>query len=372
MLFTTRATIATITLRDDAYHVYPGDKIQDALNLAATNKTLKIVKVHAGDYQPDTKRQALIWFNKRHDGIHLIAEGSVTLTAANPQVSNPADIGYPAVVNHVVYFGDGVSSNTVLSGFRITGANAFLTRDRTRQMEPDIMVPKNWFFFSDGGAIKIFGRSYPQLKNLEIVENFTTPCAGGISVQHQGHTNSSALIANCVFLRNRAQATGCAIDLLAGSAASIVNCLFVGNISNTGDDPVAQQSGEKPFVNSGVITIFQHSAAEIRNCTFTGNRNAIDDMGGASSYFDNIFYKNDLEGPGNLNLSRYELAINSGAKEVSGCFFNGRVEDEKHVISAEKNTLNALPPKFTKDFVPETPEYKRAGYRPTARVTDPR
>jgi hypothetical protein len=208
--------------------------------------------------------------------------------------------------------------------------------------------------------------------NLEIADNFTSPCAGGISIQHEGATGNSVLIENCVLLRNRAQATGCAIDLLAGSAARIVNCLFVGNSSNNGDDPVAKQSGEKPFVNCGIITIFEHSFAEIRNCTFTGNRNAIDDMGGASVYANNIFYDNKLEGPGNIGLPRYDLDLKAGAKEVAGNFFNGALIDEKHAISPEKNILNAPAPRFNREFVPEAPEYKNAGYRPVAELSDPR
>src|SRR5438034_10579816 len=76
-----------ITLSKDGYHVFPGDNIQDALQQAAENKTNKVVKVHAGEYRPDSRRQALIWFNKKHDGIRFEAEGSVTLTAANRQLS---------------------------------------------------------------------------------------------------------------------------------------------------------------------------------------------------------------------------------------------------------------------------------------------
>src|SRR5262245_34495201 len=147
-----------ITLSKDGYHVYPGDNIQDALQQAAESKTNKVVKVHTGEYRPNSKRQALIWFNKRHDGIRLEAEGTVTLTAANPELATPSEPGFPAVVNHVVYFGDGISSNTVLKGFRITGANNFVTKKMTSQMEPDVTIPKNLFFFADGGAIKVFGR----------------------------------------------------------------------------------------------------------------------------------------------------------------------------------------------------------------------
>jgi len=223
---------AAISLFQDAYHVFPGDNIQDALQQAAKSRTNKVVKVHAGEYRPSDKRQALIWFNKMHDGIRLEAVGSVTLTAANPQLTVPSEPAYPAAVNHIVYFGDGISSNTVLKGFRIAGANGFVTRQRTTQMEPDITIPKNPFFFADGGGIKIFGRSYPAIQDVEVVDNYTSPCGAGISVQHQGFNQQSVLIENCVFRRNRTQVTGAAIDLLAGSAACVRNCLFVGNVSN--------------------------------------------------------------------------------------------------------------------------------------------
>ena len=354
-----------INYSQDGYHVFPGDNIQDALQQAAENKTNKVVKVHAGEYRPNSKRQALIWFNKTHDGIRLEAEGAVTLTAANSQLSAPSKTGFPAVVNHVVYFGDGISSNTVVKGFRLTGANGFLTREGTRQMEPDLSVPKNFFFFADGGAIKVFGRSSPTIRNVEIVDNFSNPCGAGISVQQQGFNQRLVLIENCVFLRNRAQSTGAAIDLLAGSSARIINCLFVGNVSNTGQDPVAKNSGERPFVNNGVLTIFWNSRAEVRNCTFTGNRNGVDDMGGQSSYSNCIFVDNRLD-TGLKGFARYELAVNAGAKEVSGCFINGTVHDTGHVVSAQKNVLDAPPPKFNKSFVPETAEYKHAGYRPVS------
>jgi hypothetical protein len=356
---------AAIALSNGVYHVFPGDQIQKALELAAKNPTNKTIKVHAGEYRPDSKRQAMIWFNKAHDGIRLEAEGTVTLTATNPELAAPSEPGYPAAVNHVIYFGDGVSSNTVLKGFRITGANNFVTKDGTKEIEPNGSIRRGWFFFSDGGAIKIFGHSYPTLQNLEIFDNFSSPCGAGISVQHQSFNQKPVLIENCVFLRNKAQATGAAIDLLAGSSAKIINCLFVGNISNMGDDPVAKASGERPFVNSGVLTIFPNSRAEVRNCTFTGNRNGIDDMGGQSSYLNCIFFDNKLEG-GLKVPARYDLAVNAGAKKTSGCLFNGTIHDVSHVIKPDENVMKAPTPKFDKNFVPESPEYKNAGYRPAA------
>lgn len=355
-------TASSIELQADGYHVYPGDNIQDALQLAAANKTNKVVKVHAGEYRPASKRQALIWFNRAHDGIRLEAVGQVTLTAANPQLSNPKAQSYPAVVNHVVYFGDGISSNTVLRGFRITGANNFVTDKLTRQMEPDATVPKNLFFFTDGGGIKVFGGSSPTIQNVEVVDNFSSPCGAGISIQQEGFKQQPVIIENCVLRGNRAQVTGAAIDLLAGSAARIVNCLLVGNASNLGTDVVAQRSGELAFTNSGVLTIFQNSRALVKNCTFTGNRNAVDDMGGASSYLDCLFCDNTLAS-GLPGTSRYELDLPVGAT-VKNCAVRGVVRDPHRCISAKDNLLQPPEPLFDKDFVPAASALKGIGYRP--------
>ena len=110
-----------------AYHVYPGGRIQDALEAAARDPVNKTVCVHAGTYRPGARGQAMIWFNARHDGITLEAVGDVMLTAANPELADARAPSSPAVVNHVVYFGDGISRKTVLRGFRITGANNFTT-----------------------------------------------------------------------------------------------------------------------------------------------------------------------------------------------------------------------------------------------------
>jgi hypothetical protein len=364
-----------IALLADGYHVHPGDNIQDALQQAAANPSNKVVKVHAGEYRPGARRQALVWFNRSHDGIRLVAEGDVTLTAANPQLAGaPAgtnETGFPAAVNHVVYFGDGITSNTVMQGFRITGANGFLTREGTQELEPNRTVPKNFFFYADGGAIKIFGRSAPTLRHLEIADNFTSPCAGGISVQQQGFNQDPVTLEHCVFVRNRCQSTGAALDLLAGSSARVLNCLFVGNASNQGPDPVAKASGEQPFVNNGVVTIFWKSRAEMRHCTFTGNRNGVDDMGGASTYSDCIFVDNTLN-TGLRGARRYELAVNAGAR-VTGCWINGTVHDVTHAVSPRENTLGGdpahpfPPPRFDERHVPQAPEYQHAGYRPVPR-----
>src|SRR5215472_14615769 len=132
----------------DGYHVFPGGDIQEGLNQASRNPTNKVVKVHAGIYRPRTNAQALVWFNRSHDGVVLESIGEVTLTAANPEISDPRSPSHPAVVNHVVYFGDGVSPKTVLRGFKITGANHFVTK-APPEIETNQEIARNLFFFAD-------------------------------------------------------------------------------------------------------------------------------------------------------------------------------------------------------------------------------
>ena len=156
------------------------------------------------------------------------------LTAANPAIADKRAPSYPAVVNHVVYFGDGVSRKTVLRGFKITGANNFTTGSGEKSPIESDDIRKTAFFYTDGGGIKIYARSYPTIENVEIYDNYSSPCGGGVSVEHLGQTQESVLFRGCIFRNNRTQTTGSALDLLHGSAATIENCLFVGNVVEHG------------------------------------------------------------------------------------------------------------------------------------------
>ena len=101
---------------------------------------------------------------------------------------------YPAVVNHVVYFGDGISRKTVLRGFKITGANNFTTGSGEQSPIESDDVRKTPFFYTDGGGIKIYARSYPTIEHVEVYGNYTSPCGGGVSVEHLGQMQDSAAV----------------------------------------------------------------------------------------------------------------------------------------------------------------------------------
>src|SRR6185312_8791145 len=197
------AHAVTLDAAAHAWRVQPGGSIQDALDAAAKDPVNKTVYVHAGTYRPPAHGQALIWFNERHDGITLEAVGDVTLTAGNPAIADKRAPSFPAVVNHVVYFGDGISTRTALRGFRITGANNYTTGAGQHSPIESDQVPKTPFFYLDGGGIKIYARAYPTIERVEVVNNYTSPCAGGVSVEHLGRPLDAAVFRDCIFRDNR-------------------------------------------------------------------------------------------------------------------------------------------------------------------------
>jgi hypothetical protein len=358
-------------LKAASYHVYPKDRIQDALEAAAKDPVKKTVYVHAGTYRPPARGQALIWFNARHDGITLEAVGDVILTAGNPEAADARAPSYPAVVNHVVYFGDGVSRKTVFRGFKITGARNFTTGSGEKSPIESDDLRKTSFFYTDGGGIKIYARAYPTIEDVEVYENYASPCGGGVSVEHLGQIQDSVLFRNCIFRNNFTQTTGAAVDLLHGSAATLEHCLFVGNVSNMGVDYVGLLGGAEylPEHGSGAMTVFEGSRATVSRSTFTGNWNGVDDNGTGSTYVDSIFWKNGLGGgisPG----SRYELDITDGSG-VRGSFIHGDINDLRGRINKNANTFDPPEPRFDAQFSPQAPQYAAVGYRPVkSRTTD--
>jgi hypothetical protein len=361
------ASPATAPGTDGVYHVYPGENIQTAIESASKAPINKTVRVHAGTYRPSSPGQALIWLNRAHDGITLEAEGDVILTAANESVADKSAKSYPAIVNHVLYFGDGVTERTTVRGFTVTGANNFVTRvEGPESIQPDGESPaleKDLFFYADGGGIKVFGRSYPVILNMTIAENYASPCGAGISIEHRGFNDRAVTIRNCVFRNNRCQITGSAVDVLPGSSAVISNCLFVGNVSNTGTNFVG--GAENPYNEehgSGALTVFPNALVKVERCTFTGNWNGTDDKGTGNAYIDCIYWMNTRTGgisPG----TRYELDILDG-QNVNGCFFQGAISDLRRTISASSNTLDAPDPDFDLSYRPRADAYANAGYRP--------
>ena len=346
-------------------HVHSGEDIQTVMNNAADLGCRKVV-IHEGTYRPHKQRQALIWFNKRHEGLHVYAEGDVVLRADNSEVASDSASGYPAIVNHVVYFGDGISNATVLQGVTITGANGFQTTEGTDIIQPDTglaqLVPDQ-FFFTDGGGIKIFGRSYPTIVDVVVDANDAQPCGGGVSVEHRGFRDDKVMFRNCVFSNNTCRITGAGVDVLPASAANFDNCLFVGNLSNNGIDDISGEGRKHNAEHgSGALTVFHDSRVNVFRCTFTGNRNGVDDKGRGNTYSKCLFWQNTAAGgvsPGN----RYEVDI-VHAVNVKGCWVGGAIDDLRGSIDPTTNNLNISDPQLNESQVPMAVGLDSIGYRP--------
>ena len=353
---------------DGKFHIRPNDDIQTILNAAAVSVAKEVI-IHEGDYHPREPGFAFVWFNAAHEGIQLIGQGQVVLHADNADIGRPEDAGFPAVVNHIMYFGDGITQATVVSGLRLTGANGFVAATEDPSIQPDPVHPrlqKAKFYYEDGGAIKVFGRSYPTLAQLDIADNYASPCAGGISIEHRGFNETPVIIRDCIFRDNRCRITGSGLDVLPGSRVRLENCLFFGNLSNLGTDNVSRPGMEHSRENgSGALTVFSDSIVHAENCTFAYNWNGVDDKSSRNTYQSCIFWMNTLAG-GISTGPRYELDILSGVN-VRNCFIHGQTNDLRGSLSSESNTLDAPDPKFDEQFRPLSSDYKNAGYRPTGR-----
>jgi predicted outer membrane repeat protein len=363
--------------------VYPGEDIQSALEAAAARPSQFIVRLHAGVYRPSRPGQALVYFNERHDGVVLEGVGEVILTAANPDLADRSSRSYPAIVNHVVYFGDMLSRDTILRNVKITGANEFVDgppgllhvktpedlnqSTKFRTFESPIESAKNLVktheFFCDGGGILVYGRSYPTIENVEIYGNHSSVCGGGVSVQHHIDVLACPVqFKNCVFRDNRAAVSGGAIDVFSrGSWVALENCLFVGNASDENLDFTKDHG-------YGALSVFPMCRVTARYCTFTGNRSAVDDRGNGSEYHNSIFWKNTQPG-GVVQKRRYEIDL-AEPGDVRNCFLHGAINDLRRTVPRDTNQFDPPDPDFDTEFNPRNPLYRDAGYRSTRGPAD--
>ena len=283
------------------------------------------------------------------------------LTAANPEIADSQAPSFPAVVNHVVYFGDGISTKTVLRGFRITGANNFTTgsgeqlANRIRRHAQDAVLLSRRRRHQDLCARPIRRSSASRW-------SATTPAHAAPA--YRSSTSASRrtprLFRNCIFRDNRTQITGAAFDLLHGSRATLENCLFVGNIANLGVDYVGLLTGGEyhPEHGSGAMTVFEGSRAEVSRCTFTGNWAGVDDNGTGSTYVEVDLLEEHAEG---RDLAGRALRDRHHRRR-------GRARDRSSTATsttcagrstASSNTFDPPDPRFDAQFVPQAPEYAR-------------
>lgn len=347
------------------FHVYPGDEIQAALDLAANTDDKKEVIVHEGSYHPVTPGFSFLSLTAKHDGIVLRADGNVTLSA-KPVTSTSQSLP-SAIVSHVIYCGEGISEKTIIEGFQVSDADGYVSKENAPneiRLGQGPAPTRGMFYFMDGGALKIFGNSHPTIKNVRFINNSTKLCGGAVSIEQQGFSDKPVQFENCIFKNNRCPGTGAAVDVLEGSSAVIQNCLFVNNVANYGMDEIAQSFGlvYNPEHGCGALTVFPNSKAEVTQSTFTGNWNGIDDHGRGSTYLRCILWMNN-QTDGSRPGDPYELDIIDG-EGVRNCFIGGEIEDLRKTIDPKTNELQAPSPDFDENHKPQNPLYSEVGYRP--------
>ncbi len=267
----------------------------------------------------------------------------------------------------MIYCGDGLTSNTIIRNLKVTGANGLATNIDVPNEDFDdrkTLLSRGLFYFMDGGAVKVFGKSSPVFDTVDFVENETELCGGAVSIEQQGQSDQAVTFRNCRFINNRCPGTGAAVDALQGSLVRLENCLFVNNIANYGMDEIVVKynlsyNGQH---GCGALTVFPTSKAIVERCTFTENWNGADDRGTDSRYENSIFANNNAS-DGSRPGHPYELDIQNAAG-VKGCLFFSKHADLQGTIPTDLNTLEAPDPDFDELYVPRHADYNNAGYRP--------
>jgi hypothetical protein len=191
---------------------------------------------------------------------------------------------------HVVY-NDNIDITAVLDGFTITGGNA----------NGDIVN-------SDiGGGMLNYGAS-PTLANCRFIRNRANYDGGGMT----NYDDSSPALNNCSFIENKAFFGGGMQN--TGSSPSLTNCSFSKNIA---------------IVDGGGMENYDLSSPDLTNCSFSEN-NAVYG-GGISNYISSTptlincsFFKNIAEEDGG-GMANYQTS----SPTLINCSFSQNIAEEE-------------------------------------------
>lgn len=215
----------------------PFRRIQDAIDLADTNDTVIVAEGH-------------YYENLSIDSDNII------LTSTGP--NNP-DIVANTIIDgndtgSVITFADIEGSETLISGFTITGGYA-----------------------NYGGGIYCLNNSSPSISNCTIAGNWADDYGGGIYC----FNNSNPTVTNCIIIENSADYGGgiCCV----ASNPTIINCIISDNMAtdpNNGGG-IACTNSNPAITNCTIISndsgVYCHMVGDgncipmITNCIFTSN-----------------------------------------------------------------------------------------------------
>src|SRR5262245_65683921 len=99
-----------------------------------------------------------------------------------------------------------------MRGVNITGSRNFTSGTGEKSPSESDDIRKTTFFYTDGGGIKVYARSYHTIERVEVFGNYTSPCGGGVSVEHLGVMQDATVFRDGIFRDNHTHTTGDAID----------------------------------------------------------------------------------------------------------------------------------------------------------------
>lgn len=272
----------------------PYCKIQDAIDVAQHGDT---VLVHSGNYAENI----------------VFPAKAITVQAENGPKVTIIDGSHPAEASQGsgVTFAPGGDSDSILSGFTITGGSGTKVLEDfygggiycqgSSPVIANCIITGNTLatYFSDGGGIYSDNDSSPTIINCTITGNSAGDYGGGISC------GGSSTITNCTIAGNSAD-YGAGISCDVGSSPEIINCVITGN---------------KARSNGGGIYCEKSSLTTITNCTLSGN---LADYGGAIYCFldSSVTLLNSILWGNSANKSGDEILLDDSSSSLTMSYSN--------------------------------------------------
>ncbi|MFT5232159.1 MAG: hypothetical protein ACI9UK_001100 [Candidatus Krumholzibacteriia bacterium] len=251
-------SLAAETIVKNTWYVKPdgtGDvaTVQAAINSAKDGDTILVA---AGTYSWTSqgtdnlgvREWGMMLFNREVQNIHLRSESGPASTIIDMEGKGRA--------MYLVGYNDGV----VIEGFTFTNGNAILSTygygaGGAILMHLSSPTLRNCVFSNSrgtqGGGVANVGQNEAVIEDCQFVNNSSQWGGGYYGV----NSIPRSLIKDCEFLNNRASATG-AGAVIDSQAVDIINCLFVGNISEN---------------KAGAVAFYRNHETTMSGCTIVNN-----------------------------------------------------------------------------------------------------
>ncbi len=227
----------------------------------------------------------------------------------------------------------GANATAVLDGFVVTGGNSNSSGQNDRGggilcLSGEAPTIRNCEFISNrctfGGGAGYLNGSAPTFQNVRFIDNIGGAFGGAFDIA----TGGAITFDGCWFENNSASRAG-ALEIFATNNVLVANCVFVGNRA-TGTS------------GGGGLWIGNGGATRVRNCTIVGNSATAQTAGGirvqgaAATISNTVIWGNT--GPGGAQASANQVTPGSN---VNYCLVEGGFAGGTGNVMADPNFVNA-------------------------------